>query len=111
MRASVGIVTERLGVSPDELGSYCRRWRIVEMSLFGSVLRDDFGPESDVDVLVRFQADVMRRYDDVIAMEDELAELFGRRVDLIDYRAIVDWSENYIRRKAILESAQVIFAA
>ena len=61
------------------------------MSLFGSVLRDDFGPESDVDVLVRFQPDVMRRYADVIAMEDELAELFGRRVDLIDYRAIVDW--------------------
>lgn len=111
MRSGVGIVKGRLELSQDELVAYCERWRIVEMSLFGSVLRDDFGPDSDVDVLVRFRPGVMRRYADVIAMEEELADMFGRQVDLIDYRAIVDWSDNYIRRKAILESARVIYGA
>ena len=95
----------------DAIAAYCRKWKIVEFSLFGSVLREDFGAGSDVDVLVRFRPDVMRRYADAVAMENELANIFGRDVDLVDYRSIVDWSENYIRRKAILESAQVIYSA
>ena len=95
----------------DAIAAYCRKWKIVEFSLFGSVLREDFGAGSDVDVLVRFRPDVMRRYADAVAMENELADIFGRDVELVDYRSIVDWSENHIRRKAILESAQVIYSA
>ena len=95
----------------DAIAAYCRKWKIVEFSLFGSVLREDFGAGSDVDVLVRFRPDVMRRYADAVAMENKLADIFGRDVELVDYRSIVDWSENHIRRKAILESAQVIYSA
>ena len=95
----------------DAIEAFCRRWQITEFALFGSVLRSDFGPDSDVDVLVRFRPDVMRRYADAVAMENELADIFGRDVELVDYRSIVDWSENHIRRKAILESAQVIYSA
>ena len=64
-----------------------------------------------VEFLVRFRPGVMRRYADAVAMERELAELVGRDVDLVDYRSVVDWSDNYIRRRTILESAQTVYAA
>ncbi len=111
MRASVGRVKERLELSQDELAEYCQRWRVTELSLIGSSPSDDVGEVEPVEFLVRFQPDVMRGYADAVAMERELADIFGGCVDLIDYRAIVDWSENYFRRKAILESARVIYAA
>ena len=65
----------------DAIAAYCRKWKIVEFSLFGSVLREDFGAGSNVDVLVRFRPDVMRRYADAVAMENELADIFGRDVE------------------------------
>ena len=111
MRTSVDVMKERLRVSQDELAAYCERWKIIEMSLIGSIPTDDIGADDPIEFLVRFEADVMRRYDEAIAMESELADIFGRGVDLIDYRSVVDWGENYIRRNAILESAQVIYAA
>ena len=111
MRASEGHLKERLDLSQDELADYCQRWRVTELSLIGSSPSDDVGADEPDEFLVRFQPDVMRRYADAVAMERELADIFGRQVDLIDYRAVVDWSENYIRRKAILESAEVIYAA
>ena len=111
MRASEGHLKERLDLSQDELAEYCQRWRVTELSLIGSSPSDDVGADEPDEFLVRFQPDVMRRYADAVAMERELADIFGRQVDLIDYRAVVDWSENYIRRKAILESAEVIYAA
>jgi len=111
MRASVGHLKERLELSQDELAEYCQRWRVTELSVIGSVPPGDVGADGPVEFLVRFEPDVMRRYADAVAMERELAELTGRDVELVDYRSVTDWSDNYIRREAILESAQTVYAA
>ena len=81
-----------------------------ELALFGSVLRDNFGPDSDIDVLIRFRAERTPGLFGIAGMEGELAELFAHRVDLVN-RAAIEESRNYIRRKAILESARVVYAA
>ena len=99
-----------LGISEDKIVDFCRRWKITEFALFGSILRDDFGPDSDVDVLVTYGPDAEWSLLDHIQMEQELANLFGREVDLVSRRA-VDQSENWIRRKHILSNARVVYAA
>jgi hypothetical protein len=90
--------------------AFCQKWQIVELSLFGSVLRDDFGPESDIDVLVTFAAGTRHGFLDRYRMEKELRKLFGRKVDLIE-RRVIEQSDNYIRRRHILESAEVVYGA
>ncbi|MCY3896319.1 MAG: nucleotidyltransferase domain-containing protein [Chloroflexi bacterium] len=100
----------RIEFRQDEIAAFCQRWQMVELALFGSVLRDDFGPESDVDILVRFAPAAEPGLRDWPAMERELAEVLGRDVDLIERRS-VEISRNYIRRRAILDSAQVVYAA
>jgi len=96
---------------PDEgLASFCTRWRIVELAVFGSILRNDFRRDSDVDVLVRWADDAKWSLLDHVRMQDELTALLGRKVDLVSRRA-VERSPNWIRRTAILESAEVIYAA
>ena len=100
----------RIDIRRDEIAAFCQRWQIVELALFGSVLRDDFGRESDVDILVRFDPAPEPGLRDWSTMERELAGILGREVDLIERRS-VESSRNYIRRKAILESAQVVYAA
>ena len=94
----------------DEITAFCKRWQVTELALFGSVLRDDFGPESDVDVLVRFEEEARHTLFDLDRMEEELTTIFGRKVDLISWRD-VEQSQNYIRRKAILQSTETIYAA
>ncbi|MEA2237725.1 MAG: uncharacterized protein QOC81_2449 [Thermoanaerobaculia bacterium] len=88
----------------EKLRDFCRRWKITEFSLFGSVVRDDFGPESDVDVMVRFADDAGWSLFDEVHMEDELVAIFGRDVDLLTRRA-VERSRNPIRRDSILTNA------
>jgi len=90
--------------------AFCLKWKITEFALFGSVLRHDFRPDSDVDILVTFSPEARWSLLDHVQMQDELAELFGRKVDLISRRGI-EQSRNYLRRKAILSSAEVIYAA
>ena len=99
-------------VLPEEsrLADFCRRWQITEMAVFGSALRQDFGPDSDVDVLVSFGDQARWSLFDLVRMEQELEALLGRPVDLVP-RAAVEQSENYIRRESILESTAVIYAA
>jgi predicted nucleotidyltransferase len=92
------------------LAEFCRRWKVSELALFGSALRDDFKPESDVDVLVAFAPDARWSLLDLVKMQDELSSLLKRPVDLLTRRA-VERSQNWIRRKAILESAEVVYAA
>ena len=99
-----------IDVPPDKITDFCKRWQILELALFGSVLRDDFGPESDVDVLVRFDPQARHTLFDLAQMQDDLSALLGRKVDLIE-RVAVERSPNYIRRKAILQSAETIYAA
>ncbi len=92
------------------LDEFCRKWKISELSLFGSALRPDFRADSDLDILVSFAPGADWSLLDHIRMADELGELFGRRVDLVSRRGI-ERSQNWMRRKAILESARVIYAA
>ncbi len=89
---------------------FCQQWKIEELAFFGSVLREDFQPDSDVDVLVTFASDADWGLFDHVAMEEELSTILGRKVDLVSRRAI-ERSSNWIRRKAILETAESYYAA
>ena len=96
-----------LVVSDDRIVDFCRRWKITEMSVFGSVVREDFRPDSDIDVLVSFEAGASWSLLDLVTIQEELAALLGRSVDLIEEAAL----RNPYRRAAILESKQVVYAA
>ncbi len=100
---------KNIGITEDKIAEYCQRWKITEFALFGSILGDKFGPNSDVDVLVTFAPEAKWTLLDHVAMEDELKTLLGRDVDLVSKRGI-ERSRNYIRRREILDSAQVIYA-
>lgn len=91
-----------------KIDEFCRRWKITDLALFGSVLRDDFGPESDIDVLVTFAPHAEWGLFDHVRMEEELEASLGRKVDMISRRA-VEKSTNWIRRQAILETAEVYY--
>jgi predicted nucleotidyltransferase len=100
----------RLVVPTKEISDFCQRWKITELALFGSVLRPEFGDDSDVDVLVSFASDARWSLFDLVAMESELKAILGREVDLVE-RTAVEQSENYIRRNRILKDMEVIYAA
>ena len=87
--------------------TFCRKWHIRELSLFGSVLRDDFGPESDIDILVELEPEHGLDLFDWVDMRDELRQLFQREVDLVSKVGL----KNPIRKRAILASARVVYAA
>jgi predicted nucleotidyltransferase len=99
-----------LDLPEQKIADFCQRWKITELALFGSVLRDDFRPDSDIDVLVTFADDARWSLFHVVEMQDELVAIFGREVDLVSRRGI-EASQNYIRRKHILSSAQVIYGS
>ena len=99
-----------INIGQEIIADFCYRWKITEFALFGSVLRNDFGPESDIDVLVTFAPDATWSLLDHVDMQDELKTIFRRNVDLISKRGI-ERSNNHIRRKEILGSAEVIYAA
>ncbi|MES1243184.1 MAG: nucleotidyltransferase family protein [Acidobacteriota bacterium] len=90
-----------------EIESLCRKWRIRELSLFGSVLRDDFSPGSDVDILVVFEPDAHWSLFDFIDLQDELAAVLRRKVDVVSERGL----RNPFRRREILGTRQVVYAA
>jgi len=98
----------QMAIDRDKISAFCRKWKVKELALFGSVLREDFGPDSDVDVLVSFEADAAWNLWDHHHMNEELQEILGRKVDLVT-RPAVERSPNWIRRKAILESAETIY--
>jgi uncharacterized protein len=94
----------------DRLAEFCRRWDIVRLEVFGSALRDDFGPESDIDFLVTFAPEARRSLFDLIGAEEELSQMLGRKVDLVS-RPGVERSRNWIRRREILGTARLLYAA
>ena len=100
----------RMDLPRDQIADFCRRWKITEFSLFGSVLRDDFRPDSDIDVLVSFSPEAHWSLFDLAAMEEELEALLGRRVDLLT-REGVEQSHNWIRRKEILRTVVPFYVA
>jgi uncharacterized protein len=97
----------KLNLPHEEIAAFCRKWNVSEFALFGSVLRDDFRPDSDVDVLLAFEPDARISLFDYGPMQDELEAIFGRRVDVVSKEG-VQQSRNWIRKKAILESARVV---
>ena len=97
-------------IPKEKIAGFCRKWKIREFALFGSVLRNDFGSDSDIDVLVTFDEDAQHSLFDLVYMEEELKKIFGRNVDLVSRKGI-EASRNYIRRNAILNSAEAVYAA
>ncbi|MCL7455223.1 MAG: nucleotidyltransferase domain-containing protein [Anaerolineae bacterium] len=96
-----------LDLPESDISQFCQRWRIREWALFGSVLRDDFDAESDLDILVDFAPDADWSLLDHIQMEQELEALLGRKVDLLSRRA-VERSRNWLRRREIFDTAEVV---
>jgi uncharacterized protein len=92
----------------DKIQAFCDKWQVIEFALFGSVLRDDFRPDSDVDVMIQFDPQAHPTLFDLVHMEDELKIVFQRDVDLVTRKGIAS-SRNYLRREAILSSTQVIY--
>jgi predicted nucleotidyltransferase len=93
----------------NEIDKFCQRWKIVELALFGSALRDDFGPDSDLDLLVTFAADAEWGLFDHVKMQQELQASLKRRIDLVNKRAL-ERSENWLRREEILKTARILFS-
>ena len=102
----------------ENIAAFCHKWQVTEFALFGSVLRDDFRPDSDIDVMVEFHSEAHPTFSTLDQMEAELKTIFGgaslgqgphRDVDLITRQGIAT-SRNYLRRHEILSSAQVIYA-
>lgn len=100
-------MSPRIQFNRQSLDEFCRRWMVAELSFFGSVIRSDFSPGSDVDVLVAFAADARWNLMDIVTMMEELRGIFGRDVDLVEKDAI----RNPFRRHAILSSREIVYAA
>jgi len=94
----------------ERIGQFCERWKIQELWLFGSVLRGDYEARSDVDLMARFAPDTRMSLLDLLRAQNELSDMLGRPVDLV-LREDIERSENWIRRKDILESAREIYVA
>ena len=97
----------RIGVPKDRIEAFCRKWKVKELSLFGSALRGDLGPDSDVDVLVELAPHHGLSLYDWVDMIDELKEIFGREVDLVAKGGL----KNPFRRREILQTAEVVYSS
>ena len=104
------ITEARVPLPMERIREFCRRWRIIEFALFGSVLRETFRPDSDVDVLVTFAPDAPATLFTLPKMAEELENIFGRDIDLVSRRGL-EQSQNALRRDDILRSAEVIYHA
>ena len=93
----------------NKIAEFCQRWQVRELALFGSALRDDFGLDSDVDMLVAFAANAEWGLFEHVQMQQELETLLQRSVDLISRRAL-ERSQNWLRRREILDTAQTLFS-
>ena len=94
-------------IDHERIAELCRKWRVKELAVFGSALREDFGPDSDVDVLVELRPDHGLSLYDWVDMIEELQEIFGRRVELVAKGGL----RNPFRRREILRTAEVVYAA
>ncbi|YAF95628.1 MAG: nucleotidyltransferase family protein [Nodularia sp. CChRGM 3473] len=97
-----------ISLQMDAIESFCQRWQIAELSVFGSILRDDFNVDSDVDFLYVLKPNIHWRLVDLIGAEEELEQLLNRKVDLVN-KSSVEQSHNWLRKQNILSSSQVIY--
>ncbi len=98
---------EKLRLPLAAIKNFCKRWKVKEFSIFGSILREDFRPDSDVDVLLSFSEDAPWGLFEFVDMKDELKTIFGREVDIVEKEGL----RNPFRRHEILHSREVIYAA
>jgi predicted nucleotidyltransferase len=98
---------KKVEVPKEKIIDFCRKWKVVEFALFGSALRKDFRPDSDIDVLVTFSPSARHSLFDLACMEQELIEIFGRKVDLVEKAGV----RNPFRRHEILRSMEIVYAA
>ena len=104
-------MTDRaVAIPKDQIADFCQRWQVTELALFGSVLRQDFQPASDVDILISFAPEAHWGLCALAQMQEEVEAILGRKADLVSRRA-VEQSDNYIRRKSILSNLEVVYAA
>lgn len=108
MIPSLSNLYNRLNTTPVAIAEFCQKWHLTQFAVFGSVVRDDFRPDSDIDVLITYAPGVDHSLLKRVRMKYELEDLFHREVDLLLKIEIID-SHNWIRRQAILESEQVIY--
>lgn len=97
----------KIDLPKEKIADFCQRWKITEFALFGSVLRDDFRPDSDIDVVVTFAADCGHSLFDLAQMQEQLRAILGREVELVEKAGL----QNPFRRHAILNNMEVIYAA
>jgi predicted nucleotidyltransferase len=97
----------KIKIPMDKIEFFCRKWKIKEFSLFGSVLRDDFRSDSDIDVLVSFEENAGWDLFDIVDMKEELQAVFAREVDIVEKGAI----RNPYRRQSIMTHREVLYAA
>ena len=93
----------------EQVKLFCDRWQITEFALFGSVLRDDFHSDSDLDVLVTFAVNAPWNLLDLVTMQQQLENIVGRDVDLVEKR-VIEQSDNWIRRQEILNTATILYS-
>jgi len=101
------MVHPKINIPQDKIEAFCRKWKVKEFVLLGSVLREDFRPDSDIDILVAFQPDGGITFDNRVDMQDELAEIFGRVIDLVQKDAI----RNPFWRHEIFATKEVVYAS
>ena len=109
MSSSTAISRHGVTLPIERIAEFCRRWRIRELEIFGSFLREDFRPASDLDFLYTFAEGVHWTLYDLVTMDQELAAIVGREVDLVS-RSAVERSQNSIRRDHILSTSEPIYA-
>lgn len=95
----------QIAIPEKEVAAFCQRYPIRKLSLFGSVLREDFNSSSDIDILIEFESNAGIGYFELVQMQSELGEIFGRSIDLLTPAAL----SRYFR-KHVLDTAQVIYA-
>jgi len=98
---------QEIDLPKERIADFCQQWKIIEFALFGSVLREDFRPDSDIDVLVTFAEDCGYSLFDLAQIQEELKALLAHEVDLVEKESL----RNPFRRHAILNNMEVIYAA
>ncbi|NJL90189.1 MAG: nucleotidyltransferase family protein [Coleofasciculaceae cyanobacterium SM2_1_6] len=102
-------LVENINLPMPQIQDFCQHWQIVEFALFGSVLRDDFRPDSDIDCLVKFADTADWSLFDRAKMQQELEIIMNRKIDLVNKKSIEN-SENWLRKREILNTAKTIYA-
>jgi predicted nucleotidyltransferase len=100
----------RIEIPKEKIAEFCKKWQVREFAVFGSILRDDFRTDSDIDAIVDFVPDSCHSLFDLVDMTEELEKIFNRKVDLLTRRGVEE-SRNYIRRKEILSTLEVLYVS